>query len=162
MKRTLLGAIGSALGAALTAALASSIADAQTVANKWSQRSQAASGDYTSGVQNTSSDPTALAIAAGQRYIQRVTDAFNSGKWANGLRRSGKAGWQSATVAKAANYSTGVAAAESKVAAAFAPLLAYEATLQSRIDSMPNVTAADRKARMNAWFDGMASYVPPA
>lgn len=162
MRHRMLGAVGTALGGALLYALSTAIADAQSVAQKWSQRSQAAAGDYTSGVQNTSSDPTALAIAAGQRYIQRVTDAFNSGKWANGLRRVGKAGWQSATVAKAANFSTGVAAAESKVAAAFGPLLAYEATLQSRIESMPNVTAADRKARMVAWFDGMASYQPPS
>jgi hypothetical protein len=162
MKRSMLGAVGTALGGALVYALSTAIADAGTVAAKWSQRTQAAAGDYTSGVQNTASDPTALAIAAGQRYIQRVTDAFNSGKWANSLRRVGKAGWQSATLAKAANFATGVAASEQKVANAFTPLLAYEATLQSRIDSMPDVTAADRKARMNAWFDGMSQYQAPA
>lgn len=162
MRNRILGPIGTVLGAALVYGLTSAIADASTVAKKWSDRTQAASGDYTQGVQNTQSDPTALAIAAGQRYIQRVTDAFNSGKWANGLRRVGKQGWQAATVAKAANFSTGVAAAEQKVASAFAPLLAYEATLQGRIESMPNVTAADRKARMNAWFDGMSNYSAPS
>jgi hypothetical protein len=138
------------------------IPDPTSVAAKWSQRTQAAAQDYTTGVQNTASDPTALAIAAGQRYIQRVTESFNNGKWANGLRRVGKAGWQSATLAKAANFSTGVAAAEAKVQSAFTPLLAYEATLQSRIDAMPNVTLADRIARMTAWVQGMASYQPPA
>lgn len=138
------------------------IPDAQSVATKWAQRTQAAAQDYTQGVQNTDKDPTALAIAGGQRYIQRVTDAFNSGKWANGLRRAGKAGWQSATLAKAGNFSTGVAAAESKVASAFAPLLAYETSLQSRIASMPNVTLQDRIARATAWIQGMASYQPPS
>ena len=138
------------------------IPDAGSVATKWAQRTQAAAQDYTTGVQNTDKDPTALAIAGGQRYIQRVTDAFNSGKWANGLRRSGKAGWQAATLAKAGNFSTGVAAAEQKVASAFAPLLAYEQQLQSRVNSMPNVTLQDRIARANAWITGMASYQPPS
>lgn len=138
------------------------IPDAQSVATKWVQRTQAAAQDYTAGIQNTDKDPTALAIAAGQRYIQRVTDAFNSGKWANGLRRAGKAGWQAATLAKASNFSTGVAAAEQKVASAFGPLLAYETTLQARINSMPNVTLQDRIARATAWITGMASYQPPS
>jgi hypothetical protein len=137
------------------------IPDAGTVAAKWAQRTQAAAQDFTTGVQNTDKDPTALAIAQGQRYIQRVTDAFNSGKWANGLRRVGKAGWQAATLAKASNFSTGVAAAEAKVATAFGPLLAYETTLQARVQAMPNVTLADRIARATAWINGMASYNPP-
>jgi hypothetical protein len=161
--RNVLWAIGAALGCAAASSVASAaIPDAGSVATKWAQRTAAASQEYTQGVQNTDKDPTALAIAGGQRYIQRVTDAFNSGKWANGLRRSGKAGWQAATLAKAANFSTGVAAAESKVAASFAPLLAYETTLQARINSMPNITLQDRIARATAWIQGMASYQAPS
>jgi hypothetical protein len=137
------------------------IPDAQSVAAKWSQRTQAAAQDYTAGVQNTTKDPTANAIAAGPRYIQRVTEAFNSGKWANGLRRTGKAGWQAATIAKAGNFSTGVAASEAKVSAAFQPLLAFEASLQQRIEQMPNITLADRVARARAWIEGMAAYQAP-
>jgi hypothetical protein len=163
----MLRAIARAIGAAFVGAFASAltraaIPDATSVASKWSQRTQAAAQDYTAGVQSTDKDPTALAIAAGQRYIQRVTDAFNSGKWANGLRRSGKAGWQAATLAKASNFSTGVAAAEQKVQTAFTPLLAYEAQVQSRIQSMPNVTLADRIARATEWIRQMAAYQPPA
>jgi hypothetical protein len=161
--RHILWAIGAALGCAAAASVASAaIPDAGSVATKWAQRTAAASQDYTQGVQNTDKDPTALAIAGGQRYIQRVTDAFNSGKWANGLRRSGKAGWQAATLAKAGNFATGVAAAESKVATAFGPLLAFETQLQSRINSMPNVTLQDRIARATAWIQGMAAYQPPS
>jgi hypothetical protein len=60
--------------------------------------------------------------------------AFNSGKWANGLRRAGKAGWQAAVAAKGAtNFSNGVNAAEGKVADAFAPLLAFEQNLQNQV-----------------------------
>lgn len=134
------------------------IPDAQTVADRWAQGAGAAQGRYTDGVTNTQKDPTALAIQAGQRYITSVQQAFTSGKWANGLRRVGAAGWKSATVARAGNYGTGVAQSRDKFADRIAPVLQYETALQGQINSMPNVTDADRKARMNAWFDGMSRY----
>lgn len=135
------------------------IPSAADVVAKWQQRSSAAAQDYASGVQNTQEDPTALAIAAGQRYITRVNDAFNSGKWANGLRRVGAAGWKQAVASKGVtNFQSGVAAATQKATDSFTRLLAYEGTLQGQINSMPNVTDADREARMLAWVRGMRSY----
>lgn len=132
---------------------------ATDVAAKWKQRSAAAAPDYASGVANSDKDPTALAIAAGPRYIANVQAAFNSGKWANGLRRAGKSGWQAAVAAVGeTNYSNGVNAAEDKVASAFAPLLAFESGLQSKIAAMPNVTDVDRENRMLAWVRGMRTY----
>ena len=44
---------------------------------------------------------------------------------------------------------------------AFAPLLAYVAGGQSRLSSMPANTDAERKARMNFWFDYMRGYQAP-
>src|SRR5262245_51021088 len=104
------------------------IPDAQTVAQKWSQRSSAAAQDYAAGVAGTDKDPTALAIAQQARLRQRVLESIDSGKWANQLRKVGKAGWQAAVAAKGVtNFSTGVSAAQDKVAQAFGPLLAFEA-----------------------------------
>lgn len=135
------------------------IPDAGSVAAKWVTRTSAAAQDYADGVATTDKDPTQLAIAAIPRMRTNIIAAIDSGKVANGLRSVGKAGWQQAVRDKGvSNFSTGVQAAETKVAAAFAPLLAFESQLQSRISSMPNVTDADRKARMNAWFDGMLTY----
>ena len=135
---------------------------ATAAATKWSEKTQGAQQDYVDGVQGTTKDPTALAVAAGQRYIAQVTAAFNSGKWANGLRRVSQAQWKAITVAKAGAFASGVAASESKVASAFGPLFAFEDNLETAIASMPNVTPADRKARMLRWFDGMSGYQPPA
>jgi hypothetical protein len=135
------------------------IADAATVAAKWAQRASQAQADYVRGAETTDKDPSALAIAALPRYLQRVQEAFNSGKTANALRRSGKAGWlQGITSKGAANYATGVSAAQDKFAARIAPVLQFESALQSRINTMPNISAADRRARMLAWFDGMSQY----
>lgn len=135
------------------------IANATTVAAKWKARASAAQQDYADGVAGTDKDPTALAIAAGPRYLQNVQAAFNSGRWANGLRKVGKAGWQAAVAAKGVqNFANGVNAAEDKVAAAFAPLLAFETNLQNQVKAMPNVTDQDREARMLSWVRGMRTY----
>jgi hypothetical protein len=135
------------------------IPDAATVVAKWQARSSAAQQDYAAGVQNTASDPTALAIQAGPRYLQKVTESFNNGKWANGLRRVGKSGWQAAVASKGVNnYVTGINAATDKATAAFTRLLSFETSLQSQIASMPNTTDADREARMLAWVRGMRGY----
>lgn len=132
---------------------------AQQVSDKWKQRTSAAAQDYASGVANTDKDPTALAIAAGPRYLQNVQAAFNSGKWANGLRKVGKAGWQAAVAAKGeTNFSTGVNAAGQKVTDAFTTLLAFEQNLLNQVATMPNVTDADRENRMLFWVRGMRQY----
>jgi hypothetical protein len=132
---------------------------AQEVAARWKQRTAAAASDYADGVAKTDKDPTALAIAAGPRYLANVQAAFQSGKWANGLRRTGKAGWQAAVAAKGAqNFSTGVNAADQKVVEAFTPLLAFEQNLLNQVGSMANVTDTDRENRMLAWVRGMRNY----
>lgn len=132
---------------------------AQEVVAKWQARSSAASGDYAAGVANTDKDPTALAIAAIPRMRQRVIEAIDSGKVANGLRRVGKTGWQAAVAAKgSANYASGISAATDKATAAFTRLLSFEQSLLGTINSMPNNTDADREARMLAWVRGMRNY----
>jgi hypothetical protein len=138
------------------------IASAQTVAEKWQQRTAAAASDYAKGVAQTDKDPTALAIAAGPRLLANFQAAFNSGKWANGLRKTGKAGWQAAVAAKGAqNFANGVNAAGPKVVEAFGALLAFEQNLLNQVGSMPNVTDLDRENRMLAWVRGMRTYNKP-
>lgn len=134
---------------------------AQQVADKWAQRSGAAQTDYAAGVQATDKDPTALAIANGQRYINNVTQSYNDGTWARRLRDVGQTGWKAAVQAKQGNYGTGVAAAKDKVLTAFSSLLAYEASGLATVQAMPAVTDADREARMLAWIRYMRNYPKP-
>lgn len=135
------------------------IPDAQSYADKWSARTSAAAQDYAQGVAQTDKDPTALAIAAQARLVNNFNASVQSGRWANRLRATGKAGWQSAVASKGvANFQNGVSAARDKVAAAAGPLLAFEANLQRQVQGMPNVTDADREARALAWMRGMRQY----
>jgi len=139
--------------------VAFAIPDAQSYADKWVTRTSAASPDYATGVAQTDKDPTALAIAAQARLLANFQTAISSGKWAARLRLSGKAGWQSAVASKGvANFQNGVSAARDKVAAAAGPLLAFEANLQRQVQGMPNVTDADREARLLAGVRGMRQY----
>lgn len=139
--------------------VAFAIPDAQSYADKWVTRTSAASQDYATGVAQTDKDPTALAIAAQPRLLANFQASVQSGKWANRLRASGKAGWQAAVQSKGiANFQNGVSAARDKVAAAAGPLLAFESNLQRQVQGMPNVTDADREARMLAWIRGMRQY----
>lgn len=138
------------------------IPDAQTVASKWSSRTQAAAQDFVDGVAKTDVDPTQRAIQAKARMRQRVLEAIDSGRWEAALSKVGKAGWQAAVAAKgAAAFTAGVAAAETKVAQAFGPLLAFEKGLQATVQAMPNNTDADRNNRMLAWANGMRQYKAP-
>lgn len=139
------------------------IPDATTVAAKWASRTSAAAQDYVDGVTSTDKDPTALAIAAIPRMRARVIESIDSGKVAAGLRRVGKQGWIAAVQAKgAANFASGVSAAQDKVAAKFGPLLAFEANLQRQVQGMPANTDAEREARMLTWVRGMRGYQAPS
>ena len=134
------------------------VTDANAVYTKWSQRTSAAQQDYVDGVDNTTKDPTALAINNQARLRQNVLNAIDSGKWANNLRAVGKTGWQAAVRAKASAFSTGVNNAQAAFTQAFGPLLQDENSLQQQVDAMPNVTDTDRENRMLAWVRGMRQY----
>lgn len=135
----------------------------QTAAAKWLQRSSAASGDYVTGAQNTDKDPTALAIAAGPRYLQQVQARYNDGTWANRLRASGKQGWLNGITSKGAtNYASGVQAAQAKVEQAYSSLFAYEAAGLSRLASMPSNTDSERDQRALFWIQYMRAYQRPS
>lgn|SRR5574340_200750 len=134
------------------------IVDAGTAAQRWVQAAGSAQQRFTEGVQATQKDPTALAVAAQGKLVSNFNAAVSNGRWQRGLQAVGQAGWKQATVAKAANYSVGIQASESKYAAAIAPVLAYEAQLQAQIMAMPNNTLQDSINRMAAWATGLHNF----
>jgi|SRR5579859_4472905 len=96
---------------------------AQAAAN-WSGSSGRAITAYQDGVQSTTKDQAALAVAAGARYVAGVNDAYSSGRWAAGIQRGGTQYWKSQTVAKAGNYTTGFTAGANNYAAAAQKVMA--------------------------------------
>lgn len=134
------------------------VVDAATAAQRWVGAAAGAQQRYVDGVQSTSKDPTALAIAQQNKLLTNVTQAITSGRYARNLSRVGKAGWQQAAVAKAANYSVGIQAAQAKYEQAIGPVLSQIATLQSQIASMPSATFQDNLNRMVAFATGLHNW----
>lgn len=132
------------------------IPSATVVADRWAAAAGQASQRYADGVAQTDKDPTQLAIQNQAALVNNFNTAVSNGTWARRLGAVGKTGWQQAVAAKgAANYGTGVNAAKGKFQQKIGPVLAFESQLQQQIDAMPNVTSADKTARMVAWKNGM-------
>ncbi len=101
---------------------------------KWADRAGSASQTYLTGVDTTTKDQAANAIAAKGNYAAGVQAAISKDLYAKGLQRSGKAGWQAGVDQKGAtNYATGVQAPASRQK--------YE-TNSGRYDSARNAAAS--------------------
>ena len=125
-------------------------------AQKWQTNTAGAAAAYVAGAQSTTKDPTALAAAAAQTWVQNLQTAYQNGLFQAGLQRKGKAGWLAGITGKGqANFSNGVNNAVGEVTSVFNQLFPFEANLQAQIDAMPNVTPTDAENRMLAWTRGM-------
>lgn len=132
--------------------------DSATAAQRWQQAASTAQTRYTEGVQNTQKDPTALAAAQASKMLAGVQQSITSGRWQRRLAEVGRAGWQSATLAKANNYSTGIAASGTKYQQGYGAFAAYMQPYQNQIQSMPKNSLADSIARATAWIQNAANY----
>lgn len=123
--------------------------DPSTWGQKWQNNAQGAQTAFTEGVQNTDKDPIALALANEAGLVAGFQEAVSSGRWRQNLSRVGKAGWQQATIAKAGNYGTGIAAGRGRYDSAmqtWGPVI--NATAQAA-RSMPGANLSQRLARSN-------------
>jgi len=126
---------------------------------KWKANTAGAAQRWAQNAEQTSADPTALAIQAIPYMQARFNDAVNSGRVANGLRRSGKSGWLQGinAAANSGKFAAGVNGADAKFTAGFDTLLADEARGQSQLPTDKSSKAA-RRARLIAWADWMDGY----
>lgn len=123
--------------------------DAASVFAKWKSNSTNAADAYVSGVQNTDKDIVALAIGAIPRMRANIIAAIDNGRVANGLRKVGTQGIKDAVAQKGkVAFTNGIDGAQAKFEASFAPLLTYIDGVKRQIAQMPNLTDADRDARM--------------
>lgn len=134
------------------------VVDASTAAQRWVQGAAQGQQRFVEGVQSTTKDPMALAAAQQNKMLANVTAAITSGKYARGLARVGKAGWQAATVAKAANYAVGIQAGAARYEQAIGPVLAQIGSLQGQIAGMPRATFQDSINRMVAFSTGLHNW----
>lgn len=119
----------------------------EQVVAKWAANAGGAQQAYTDGINNTTVDPTALAVANESGYLSGVQAAVSSGFWRRRLQAVGKAGWQAAAVAKAGNYGTGISAGKDKFQSGMSTWLPVIQQTGVTAKAMPGQTIDQRIAR---------------
>ena len=108
------------------------------------------SGDaWLDGVKNPSRDPIASAIAAKDKYVDRLTQAIKDGKWEKNLAKSSHA--EIVEVAEKVGtgaYTGGVRAREKKITRVVTELQPLVQSVSDTIQAMPDGTDAEREKRL--------------
>ena len=121
----------------------------QQVADKWAQKAGAASADYKAGIMGVTQAPGQLAVANQATMVSNWNAAINNGTWANRTGAVSLGQWQQAASTKGAqNYTTGVAAGKSKMAAAAAYYLPVAQQVKDAVKAIPRDGGAGSLARV--------------
>ena len=115
------------------------------VVQKWTSNSQSSGQAWLDGINNTTVDPTQLAVQNQAGYLAGVQASVNL--WAANLRAAGKTKWQAKSNAKAANFSAGVGAASQDYQAAMSTWLPRIQAAGTAAKQMPGSTIDQRIAR---------------
>jgi len=127
------------------------MADLATTVQRWADSAAQGQSRFSEGVQNTQVDVVGRAVAAQPKLLANFQQAVNSGRWARGLQDRGTAGWKQATLAKASNYATGIAAGRDDYQRAMQTWLPIIQSAAASVKSMPNASFQDSLNRMNAY-----------
>ena len=128
---------------------------------KHARRLKGAIEDIRKGVEKVSASPTAAAAAKQDKMLARLQAKVQDGTWAARLKAVTLESWKADTLEKGIpRVAGGVDRAAEKVTAFAGKLLPYQASLQSQVEKMPDVTLEDSIGRMTAWIRGMAKFKP--
>ena len=132
---------------------------AQEITQKWQQRTSAATEEYKKGVQSVQVAPGELAAAASQKALLNYQEAINSGRFAKRVRSVSLEAWKTAASEKgAARIASGVQAAGAKTTGFWQEFLPHLQSVQSQVNSMPNVTLEDGIQRAVANMRGLSKF----
>jgi hypothetical protein len=127
------------------------MADLATTVQRWRDSASQGQQRYQEGVQATQVDVVGRAVAAQPKMLANVQQAITSGRWARRLQEKGTAGWKAATIAKASNYATGIAAGADDYQRAMQEWLPIIQSAAASVQSMPNTSFQDSLNRMTAF-----------
>jgi len=122
-------------------------------ADRWASQqitnAEAAGDDWLDGVKNPSRNPIDAALAAKDKFVDRLTTAIKDGKWEKGLAKSSQAEIiEIATKVGTGAYTTGVRARESKIKRVVGELQPLVQAVSDSIQALPDKTDADREKRL--------------
>ena len=125
-------------------------------AEKQTSRASAAASEWEKNVQRPRRDPIKAAIAAKEKRKEKLRESLDQDKWAKAMAKVDE-DMMYDTIRKrgAAAFRSGVEDRKAKVAARAKELQPLVAGLKKEIEAMPDVTDADREARLLAARRGM-------
>jgi len=128
-------------------------------AEKHNRRTKAALEDMRAGVEAVTVAPTEKAAAKQEKMRQRLLEALENGKWANGLKRVSLEEWKQKMIELGLNrVASGLDANKKKVEEFAAQLLPHIEAGQKLIEKMPDVTLEDSINRMTAFIRHMSKF----
>lgn len=134
--------------------------DAATAAQRYTQSAGTAQTRWQEGIQASTKDVGQLAAAQAQKMLNGVTQAVSSGYWARRVVEGG-AKWKGNSLAKAANYGTGIGQAGTAYQQGYASFWNYMGPYWQQLQSMPKGSLADSINRATFWIQTSASYQKP-
>lgn len=127
---------------------------AQAAAQKWARNYANATETMKQGVMAVTQNPAEAAIAAKDRYIKGVTEAFNDGRYEAGLRKVTLNSWRQAYIDKGIqNAAAGARVGQTKYQAHEAEFGPVRDAIVASLPARGSI--ADNRARMLAMFEGM-------
>ncbi len=132
------------------------LASPTDIVNKTLERARTAPGAWEKGLQNASGTITSNMKAAGPRWKQAMQDAIAKDTWAKSIASLTDDQVISAALKVGGNtWLNGITSRQDKITAAWNVLGPKLQAHMDRIGGLPNVTDADREARMVANLRGM-------
>jgi hypothetical protein len=119
------------------------------MAEKLIKRAGAAADDWVAGVKNPSRDPIEAALAAKEKFVDRLNTAIKEGRWEVGLKKVSHA-----DIVKVVDrlgpsvFSSGLEARSDKIAKVFNELQPLFQSVSDTIQGMSDKTDADREKRL--------------
>jgi hypothetical protein len=119
------------------------------MAEKLVKRASAAADDWVQGVKNPSRDPIEAALAAKDKFVDRLTTAIKEGRWEGGLKKVTHADIVKVVDKLGAGvFSSGLEARSDKITKTFNELQPLFQSVSDTIQSMSDKTDADREKRL--------------
>lgn len=126
---------------------------------KHARRLKGSVEDIRRGVDRISKNPCELAAAKQDKMLSRLSDAVNSGKWANNLKKVTLDEWKTKMTEKGIpRIASGIDGAKDKVVAFAQELLPHVDAGVAKVKGMPDITIEDSINRASTFIRHMANF----
>jgi len=126
---------------------------------KHARRLKGAISDITRGVERVTTNPCELAAAKADKMLAKLSEAVQSGKWANNLKKVSLDDWKTKMVNKGIpRISGGIDGAKDKVVAFAKDLLPHVDSGVTKIKKLPDLTIDDSINRAATFIRHMADF----